>query len=141
MGFDISNIKNAALRALAISIDEDKNFQGKDKGKLENGAEMSVFLTKSAVVMFAGNEEVMEEVLTIADSADKKTYEMFKEGFIETINKMKGNVPGFNGFMKILDRMMQRFEKDADKVVTTDIDNKAASGNLIINKTEIQPNK
>ena len=141
MGFDISNIKNAALRAWAISIDEDKNFQGKDKGKLENGAEMSVFLTKSAVVMFAGNEEVMEEVLTIADSADKKTYEMFKEGFIETINKMKGNVPGFNGFMKILDRMMQRFEKDADKVVTTDIDNKAASGNLIINKTEIQPNK
>ena len=141
MGFDISNIKNAALRALAISIDEDKNFQGKDKGKLENGAEMSVFLTKSAVVMFAGDEEVMEEVLTIADSADKKTYEMFKEGFIETINKMKGNVPGFNGFMKILDRMMQRFEKDADKVVTTDIDNKAASGNLIINKTEIQPNK
>ena len=139
MGFDIQNIKNAALKALAISIDEDKNYQGKEKGKLEDGAEMSVFLAKSSAVLMVAEEKAMEEVLTIADNADRNTYEIFKEGLIETIKKMKGNVPGLNSLMTILERMMQRFEKETDKVATTDFEKEVAGDGSFINKNEIQP--
>ena len=139
MGFDISNIKNAALKALAVSIDEDKNYQGKDKGKLEDGAEMSVFLAKSTAILMAEEKEAMEEVLTIADNANRHTYEIFKEGLTATIEKMKGNVPGFNGLIKILDRMMQRFEKEPDKVATTEFEKQVAGSGSVVNDKEIKP--
>ena len=134
MSFTISNIKNSALKALAASIDDDKAYQGKEKGKLEDGAEMSVFLAKSAAILMIEEKEVMEEVLAIADNADKNTYTIFKAGFSETIKKHKGNLPGYRALMKILERMMQRFEKEQDIVVKTDFKKVAGTGSVLNNK-------
>ena len=58
---------------------------------------------------------------------------------IENIEKTKGNIPGFNKLLQILDRMAKRFEKETDKVVTNEFGNQAAGGNLIINNKEIKP--